>query len=236
MKKMQLPYHKKMKQTTLQSFTMKKKNAIHEIPISKLPKSCSVTSTYENSKDHNAIDFMKNNEFSHNINLCDPSTFCNISSELLKPVKSEILQSQCSTSHQLPCIISQYSFVSNDSKTDISDKNKENFIPQLPQNVCNESYSDNLLSDNENHSWKDFENADNNSVTVDSLESSGTYDLTMRFVPDSLGNQIFDHFSQKVARKPNVKDNLFTDSEKDFYQSFEKDLIHKNLCQSTQKF
>ena len=60
------------------------------------------------------------------------------------------------------------------------------------------------------------------------------YDLTMKFLPDSQGNNIFDRFTQKISFENQHHSDIWTDSEQQLYLNFEKDLISRDQCQSTQ--
>ena len=87
------------------------------------------------------------------------------------------------------------------------------------------------------HDIQENENEFSPNIRTDSEDM----DYTMKFVSDSQGNKIFDHFSQKNVNsdcEASPTENVIhlTDSENQLYCNFEKDLFHEKFWQSTQKY
>jgi len=232
MKKLQLPYHRKMKQTTLNSFIAAKKKNEHQSSCVVSQKINVNSPTLDISSNLHDVNFT--NRAKHTTSDC---IYSNTNETF---VSTHGLQIMCNSNEQQCCTKPQCELVSNEIETVFSDDDKENYYKTHSESlacdslICSNSrimlnVDDESLSETE--SEVSYSTANNSSVT--------NYDLTMKFVSDSQGNKIFDHFTQKhkAVTLPSIEeDNLLTTSEQYYYQNFEEDLMNNDLWQSTEKF
>ena len=231
MKKLQLPYHKKMKQTTLRGFAVKKKKI--ENANSNKPVTSKILQSLENNVNENLL--LHNNVFAESFRVAEFKK-----DEVLVGCFSDLEQTNSiAKQQQSQCFIPQSDLTSNPGKPASFNKEEEHAFQEFASNITDNRSS--FHSDNNSQtdilSYLNSENVDHNIDSDNSIRNN--YDLTMKFVSDSQGNKLFDHFTQKVKPvvcRSNIDNDLFTNSEQAFYCNFEKELIDKSLLQSTQNF